>query len=156
MHNSQPSNVVTGPGEIPAHDPVLKPKHYAGKTLEVIDVIERLRCGAHMGNVIKYILRAPHKGNVQDLQKAIWYLNRAATVHTGPLRTELWVQAPYGADVISEEFGVSDDVIRAYTAVVIAIDRGHDFLIRRGRLQDAIHYIEAEISSLQTGSGGAG
>jgi len=30
-----------------------------------------------MGNAVKYISRAEHKGNKQqDLEKAIWYLNR--------------------------------------------------------------------------------
>jgi hypothetical protein len=138
-----------------AYDPVSRPKHYVGKTLEVIDVIERLRCGCHMGNVIKYILRAPNKGNIQDLQKAIWYLNRAATVHTGPLRTEKTV-TPYSFFIIKEEFGVSDAIANAYTQVTIALALGHDSLIRRTHLEAAIKFIEAEISSLSTGSGGAG
>jgi len=32
----------------------------------------------HLGNVVKYITRAEHKGNrKEDLLKAQWYLNRA-------------------------------------------------------------------------------
>ncbi len=142
--------------EAQTYDPVQKPRHYVGKTMQVIEVIERLRCGAHMGNVVKYILRAPHKGNIQDLQKAIWYLNRAATVHTGPLRTEKPIEHPHPYWVIKQEFEVSDTIAQAYTQVVVALDRGDDFLIRRTHLELAIQFIEAEIACLSTGSGGAG
>jgi hypothetical protein len=60
------------------HDPVHAPSHYRQlpNGIEVIDITENLDfC---LGNVVKYTLRADHKGNpVQDLQKARWYLDRA-------------------------------------------------------------------------------
>lgn len=53
------------------------PKHYLGKTLEAIDVIEDFNLSFNLGNAIKYILRCEHKENkAQDLRKAIWYLQR--------------------------------------------------------------------------------
>lgn len=53
------------------------PSHYQGKRFESIDVIEDFDLGFHLGNSIKYILRAGKKGNkIQDLKKAIWYLER--------------------------------------------------------------------------------
>lgn len=59
------------------HDPVKKPAHYNFGNLEVIDVIEDWRLGYHLGNVVKYIARAPHKGEeLQDLKKGLWYLQR--------------------------------------------------------------------------------
>jgi len=58
-------------------DPVNHPDHYnwLPNGLEVIDITENLNfC---MGNAVKYILRADHKGKpIEDLQKAVWYLNR--------------------------------------------------------------------------------
>ncbi len=52
------------------------PKHY-NEGLEAIDVIESWDLNFNVGNVIKYMLRAPHKGDeVQDLEKAKWYLDR--------------------------------------------------------------------------------
>lgn len=58
-------------------DAVNNPKHYQGKSLESIDVIEDFGLGFHLGNAIKYILRAGKKGDkIQDLKKAIWYLER--------------------------------------------------------------------------------
>jgi hypothetical protein len=54
------------------------PKHYGGdNTYEAIKVIEHYSLDFHLGNVLKYILRADKKGNeLEDLKKAQWYLNR--------------------------------------------------------------------------------
>ncbi|WP_414462943.1 DUF3310 domain-containing protein [Hyphomicrobium sp. DY-1] len=61
-----------------AHDPVNRPQHYYGDSLEVIDVIEDWGLNFHLGNCLKYILRAPKKGRLQeDLGKAKWYATRA-------------------------------------------------------------------------------
>lgn len=54
------------------------PPHYK-KGIECIDFIESqgLDEDMHLGNAIKYIVRCRHKGNlIEDLEKAIWYLNR--------------------------------------------------------------------------------
>lgn len=60
---------------------VLHPDHYQSKTgLEVIDVIEAFTYELEgveafdTGNVIKYILRWKKKNGLQDLKKAMWYL----------------------------------------------------------------------------------
>ena len=54
------------------------PKHYQSKTgLEAIDVIEAFDLNFNLGNVIKYILRCGKKdADVQELEKARWYLER--------------------------------------------------------------------------------
>jgi hypothetical protein len=45
--------------------------------IETIDFIEAKQLSYNLGNVVKYITRADHKGNqLQDLQKAQWYLER--------------------------------------------------------------------------------
>jgi len=54
------------------------PKHYNTGRIEVIDAIEDWKLGFHLGNVVKYVARAEHKGKpLEDLKKAQWYLNRA-------------------------------------------------------------------------------
>jgi hypothetical protein len=66
-------------------DQVNSPTHYTQGRIEAIDVIEDVVAGAPdpvvgylVGQSLKYLLRAWHKGNTkQDLQKATWYLNRA-------------------------------------------------------------------------------
>ena len=58
-------------------DTVNHPPHYrSANGLEAIDVIEAFGLGFRLGNVVKYVLRAPNKGGVEDLKKARWYLNR--------------------------------------------------------------------------------
>lgn len=56
------------------------PAHYGSDTTyEVIKVIEAWQLGFHLGNVVKYISRAgkkPGAGEVEDLRKAQWYLQR--------------------------------------------------------------------------------
>ena len=61
----------------PKADPVNHPAHYKVGGIETIDFIEAKKLNYNIGNVIKYLTRADHKGSrKQDLQKALWYLNR--------------------------------------------------------------------------------
>lgn len=55
------------------------PDHYGGgdNPYEAIKVIEAWELGFNLGNTVKYINRAPHKGRkLEDLKKALWYLDR--------------------------------------------------------------------------------
>jgi hypothetical protein len=62
------------------------PTHYNQGKLEVIDVIEDWKLGFCEGNAVKYIARAKHKGKeLEDLQKARWYLDRAIQALEAPL-----------------------------------------------------------------------
>ena len=70
-----------------AHDPVNEPSHYKVGGIETIDFIEAKGLNYNLGNAIKYITRADHKGSkAQDLAKAIWYLRREIT-HNVPNNT---------------------------------------------------------------------
>jgi len=61
----------------PKADPVNNPAHYTVGGIETIDFIEAKKLGYNLGNVIKYLTRADHKGNkMEDLRKAQWYLTR--------------------------------------------------------------------------------
>jgi plasmid stabilization system protein ParE len=63
--------------EIQEREMVNHPDHYQGNKFEVIDIIEDYELGFSLGNAIKYILRSDKKGaRKQDLQKAIWYIQR--------------------------------------------------------------------------------
>lgn len=55
-------------------DNINHPDHYT-KGIETIDFIISKELDYELGNVIKYITRAPYKGNyLEDLRKARWYL----------------------------------------------------------------------------------
>jgi len=59
------------------NDVVNHPQHYTihPSGIETIEITEHMNfC---LGNVIKYLMRAPYKGKqIEDLEKAAWYLNR--------------------------------------------------------------------------------
>ena len=58
-------------------DMVNHPAHYKTGGIETIDFIEAKELNYNMGNAVKYISRADHKSDKkQDLEKAVWYLNR--------------------------------------------------------------------------------
>ena len=71
--------------EISQYDAVNRPSHYTDSKIEVIDYIEDKKLGFCLGNAVKYISRAGKKKDngrniidkeIEDLQKAIWYINR--------------------------------------------------------------------------------
>jgi hypothetical protein len=58
-------------------DTVNNPKHYTSHPsgVECIQITEHM--GFNLGNAMKYIWRADLKADaVEDLRKAIWYINR--------------------------------------------------------------------------------
>ena len=65
-------------------DTVNHPSHYTAGTLETIDAIEAMvgqagwspATGYRLGNVLKYLWRHAHKGGLESLKKARWYLDR--------------------------------------------------------------------------------
>jgi hypothetical protein len=60
-------------------DMVNHPEHYTDGGIETIDFIEAKKLPYHLGNAVKYISRAGKKDKsktVEDLQKAIWYVER--------------------------------------------------------------------------------
>ena len=63
-------------------DMVNHPQHYSVHGIEPIDYIESHNLNFNLGNVIKYVSRAPYKGTeLEDLQKAKWYLEREIKKH---------------------------------------------------------------------------
>lgn len=60
-------------------DPVSHPSHYNSGNIEVIEAIEDWMLNYHLGNAVKYIARAGRKDpkkEIEDLKKAVWYLER--------------------------------------------------------------------------------
>jgi hypothetical protein len=64
-------------------DLVNHPPHYTKHPsgIECIQITEHM--GFCLGNAIKYIWRADEKGNsIEDLKKAVWYIQREITKRT--------------------------------------------------------------------------
>ena len=66
----------------PSKDPVNHPEHYTAGGIECIDALEAATEGLQgivavcAANAIKYIWRFSRKNGAEDIDKAIWYLNR--------------------------------------------------------------------------------
>lgn len=61
-----------------------KPTHYTQGNIECIDAIKSALTpeefmGFCKGNIIKYTWRERHKGGMESLQKAMWYLKALET-----------------------------------------------------------------------------
>lgn len=71
------------------NDPVNRPAHYMQGGIEVINILwaklspEEFR-GYLKGNILKYTMRAEHKGNApQDYAKAAWYAKKLSDSTNG-------------------------------------------------------------------------
>ena len=69
-------------------DSVNHPSHYTDGKIECIDAIESSMSkeafiGYCKGNIIKYVWRYEHKGGVESLKKAKWYIDKLAEVIGG-------------------------------------------------------------------------
>lgn len=76
--NTFASCTVCGKKEVEVKEAINHPLHYGGDVVyEAIKVIEAWGLDFCIGNAVKYLSRAKHKGNeLEDLRKARWYLNR--------------------------------------------------------------------------------
>ena len=66
-------------------DSVNHPSHYTDGKIECIDAIESSMSkeafkGYCKGNIIKYLWRYEHKGGVESLKKAKWYIDKLTEV----------------------------------------------------------------------------
>jgi hypothetical protein len=74
----------------PVSSAVQHPTHYNAGEFEVIDVIEDWKLGFNLGNAVKYIARADHKGKeLEDLKKAAWYLLRRISERNPELKSQM-------------------------------------------------------------------
>jgi len=59
------------------NDVIKWPKHYNTGKIQPIEAIEDWKLDFRLANAVKYIARCEHKGKAkQDLEKAIWYIER--------------------------------------------------------------------------------
>jgi hypothetical protein len=86
-------------------DKINHPAHYGGDMpYEPIKVIEAWGLGFHLGNALKYIARWGAKGGLDDLHKAIWYINRFIEIREAEdeqlarIRTEAAIDHHFGRD----------------------------------------------------------
>ena len=54
----------------------IKPDHYGGSEIDVISFCQANKLDFMQGNVIKYITRYRKKNGLEDVRKAVEYINR--------------------------------------------------------------------------------
>ncbi len=80
MNNTDTLAAIEGgktDSQLPADASKITPPHYHGD--EAMKFIERFELGFALGTAVKYIARAgkkPGESELEDLQKARWYLDR--------------------------------------------------------------------------------
>jgi len=84
--NVAPEDMLVRPRHLELYDVVkekdnINPDHYRVGGIDVWDYMKAKMsptqlAGFAIGNVLKYVSRAPHKNKVEDLKKAQWYLNK--------------------------------------------------------------------------------
>lgn len=86
-------------------DPVNKPKHYASHPsgVECIQITEHMTFT--LGNALKYIWRADLKGGVEDLKKAVWYLQREIARRENALKPKIATLADWAKKLDPEGKG---------------------------------------------------
>ena len=77
----EPTITLTGETTLD-YDQVNNPVHYNHSGIECIEAIEAMtenmagHTAHHAANVLKYLWRHEYKNGLEDIDKAIWYLNR--------------------------------------------------------------------------------
>ena len=76
-----PADIPSDSNSSEENNPVNHPAHYTNGEIECIDAIKSSMDissfrGYLKGNIIKYVWRYEHKNQIEDLQKAQWYLDR--------------------------------------------------------------------------------
>lgn len=119
------NNIMSTDGELKQwqrdimNDPVNHPSHYTDGKIEVIDFIEDKKLGFHLGNAVKYIARAGKKDpnkEIEDLKKAIWYINRRIANISGDtdgdseiINQEIKPLTSFEVDLINTKEGAKND-----------------------------------------------
>ena len=128
------------------NDPVNHPAHYTQYEHEVIELTEKLDFCT--GNAVKYILRAPFKGNEkQDLEKALWYLNRSLELDEPASMGWLFLEElvhSYKNDIVSTLL-LSDGGVRL--AIIKINDRLKE--IENAQTMDTINRLQKEVDRLK-------
>ncbi len=124
--------------------PVIHPKHYNTGKYEVIKVIDDWCLGFSLGNALKYIARAPHKGTqLQDLRKAAFYLSHELERAKRGLFYAYTPRGIYTTDEVLEDWKLG----QVLSAAVLGIALAGNSIIRNPHenLAAALSCVEKEI-----------
>ena len=146
-------------------DPINAPAHYRTPAgIEAIDVMEQYGLGLHLGNAMKYLLRAGRKGDAATaLRKAEWYVKRwldGIFDRNGVDFTRASDDTQGGVcwrdpEQIADAFGLSGAQRDAVTHILEAAAFEADVDDEIGRMRSALDAIRRAIAEIETPQGAA-
>jgi len=107
----------TKPG---VEDEVNHPKHYTGRKADLECIMFTELMPSLAANAFKYVWRCDDKGDkTKDLEKALWYLDRASTIDRGELSLDSRIQHLMVGMIDSSDFDswhklVLDKIVKGY------------------------------------------
>lgn len=123
----------------------INPNYYKGENAqyEVIDLIEKCKLPFHLGNALKYIIRAGKKHDRidEDLKKARWYLSRFLDKRLPRPLTRL---SPEVIRMTAEAFELTDTQVE----IVKKITNGRKPAYRYKTLFEAVGLIDKWLKEL--------
>ena len=87
-------------------------------TLQLWDFVSQNNLGYVEGNIIKYITRWKKKGGVQDIEKAIHYLQKLRQLYEDKVLFLPPVRIPQGLEIYRKENNLSDLEYTAFTLLL--------------------------------------
>lgn len=130
-------------------DKVNHPVHYNGGRIECIEFLEDQRLGFHLGNAVKYIVRAGKKDpakTVEDLEKA---------VPPSPPAQGEQMKSGFCPDIYECRMGQGAELRKALRKVLsLAVDqqRSRKMIKALNRVYDAAYELTSQIRSLPADS----
>lgn len=126
---------------------VSHPQHYNTGKIEVIDFIEDQKFNFNLGNCVKYVSRADHKGKTEeDLQKAHWYLTRE--LKTRGIKTTEGIEYDDKLEQFSDFIeNIHENDINSYEEKIGKLEQ------MERKLRDELSGLYAEISMLKAQKG---
>lgn len=128
------------------------PKHYNRGDIEAIEVIENWNLGFSVGSAVKYISRLGAKDDeIQELEKAKWYLNRVMETNIGVMVGE--ADRKYEPYKVSKDWKLNDTLTKALGAIywghfILAI-KYIDEEIERRKKMIKVKYLDKDITKLE-------
>ena len=128
------------------------PKHYNRGDIEAIEVIEDWNLYFSVGSAVKYISRLGAKDDeIQELEKAKWYLNRVMETNKGVMVGE--ADRKYEPYKVSKDWKLNDTLTKALGAIywgqfILAI-KYIDEEIERRKKMIKVKYLDKDITKLE-------
>lgn len=129
----------------------INPAHYRQGKWEVIELIEDYRMDFVLGNATKYIARAGKKEPdklIEDLNKALWYLDRILQQCANGNRRHYGFVPKIGPHEFCKSAGVSEELSEAINCIcTFAALADLDFAHQKNYIEYAITHVKQFIKS---------